>query len=307
MSKKNQRKERIDFAINREFKKLLLFPFLIVIFLKIAPPLIKPFLNPNGNAELSSNIYDTLIKKHDIGKDERNFMILLIGLGITSLLAIQLLKLAGNEDDEKDVNPSINLISSDNRLKILLDTLFGRHQIFKNSHRNWPELQAAFAVLSSGLVFLILIQLSWAALFILSDYNSAFPIFLTESLRKYGTDSELAIKAPLTIISIYFAIYVYIKKDYADKWKYCADIYYKLNSDNSNLKKRCTLAVDILYLDLWAKRGFCGFFKDTIIKAAKNRKDWSNERKESFEKDLEDHKITSAQVEEILAYGLQNF
>lgn len=306
MEKKIYRQKRIEEAINKDFKKLLLVPFLILLFLRFIPPLIKPFLTSAGSANLYSEISKNPNLRGDSGNDEKVFILLIVGMSISSFLVIRILKLAGNEDDEKDINPSLNLIASDNRLKIFLDTIFGRHQIFKNSHRNWPELQAAFAMLSLIITLTLLVQISWCVLYLFTDYNLPFPTFLTQAFRKYGTDSELAIKTPLSFISIYFAIYVYIKKDYSDKWKYCADIYYKLSAE-ANLKQNCALAVDILYLDLWAKRGFCRFFHDTVVKAVKKRNDWDNDKKDNFIKNLSDHKVKSGELEEVLSFGLQNF
>jgi len=238
--------------------------------------------------------------------NEKPFIFLLLIKLALVLIWMALVCIAGWADDEKDRNPSLNLISSDNSLKQLIELIFLKHQVFKNSHRNWPEVQALCGVIVLGIMAIVSLEIYWLAVFKIWGEHIPIDSFLLKSVHVFGSKYKVASTLPASLLTIYFGIYVYIKKDYADKWKYCADSYYKISASTpgSSLSSRCSLAIDVLYLDLWAKRGFCKFFSDTLNEVIDMRRDWSFEQKETIRKKIRDHLLASQEAEEILEHGL---
>lgn len=154
---------------------------------------------------------------------------------------------------------------------------------------------------------IFVMQVFWVMLYIFTDFDMAFADLLVATIRGNGSPQELVVKVPVVLFTLYFAIYLFIKRDYGEKWRYCAAAYNSLFL-NSKIKpplnKRAALAIDVLYLDLWAKRGFCKFFHDTLFEIVNERNDWNSEQKDSFRKKVEEHCLNVSDAEEILEYGM---
>lgn len=176
------------------------------------------------------------------------------------LIAILSLVITGIADRTKDLSNSIVLDSGSGRIKYVVETLQGRHSIFKNSQRGWHHVQALFV---TCLVVLCLITLTLAFATIANCFaGSDFTVgkLLNQKMR----ETQTVFYAPAGFLSLWYVVYQRLLSDYSSKWLYCAGLYNKVLDDKETNRQfpaaRISLALDLLYMDLWAKRAFAREF-----------------------------------------------
>lgn len=209
-----------------------------------------------------------------------------------------LLYCAGMQDKEKDRIVSVTLISTDSFMKSLLDALAGRHQIFKNSIRNWPELQAVYIFSMYVMASAFLVNAGWLLSLLGAEPLSLGNFWFTFAQELLGLKllTLPAIAGPLMVI------YAYLKKDYGDKWQYCADLQNKIEFSGPGVvgdRAHVALAIDLMNLDLWSKRSFCRFFFKEVrhaIQTSSESVDWKNKKM----KQLGQHGLSASAIEELL-------
>ncbi|MCB0367860.1 MAG: hypothetical protein KDD45_00105 [Bdellovibrionales bacterium] len=174
---------------------------------------------------------------------------------------------------------SIILKSSDGAFKKIMDSFLGRHQIFKNSPRNLSVFKSIYVFCNLGTLFIIILSSLISILGFLQILGMNGLISGLFNFNIHVSFVDLS-KASFLFVSVVVAIYWRISKNYEERWKYCADKYYNLikleaSTCKSNYQDinnfEVSLAIDILQLDLWAKRGFEQFFKEALKNCSKQK------------------------------------
>lgn len=155
--------------------------------------------------------------------------------------------------------------SGGSKTKHTIDFLFGRSQIFKNSVRGWIPFQA-FIVTNNIFIFGALafgVVLTFCAWITNLNRWDILNDFLTDQLAK-GQVVPGAFWISVTYITTYLAVMLRINHDLHEKWKYCASLFNEYLKNPENKRLKAALAIDLLHLDLWARRSFGRFFKEEL-------------------------------------------
>ena len=219
-------------------------------------------------------------------------MVFLVG---TFVLMIGCLMLPAWKDSWKHKPARVYLKDDSPLSKRVVEGVFGRHQVFKNAKRGWLHLQAIFVSLSISLVALsvLLGTLNFANVFAHKTFDQA-------TLAKYMDDGGALLGLVGVICSLVFVVYNRLHQEYSSKWLYCANLYHKILEEGDPTKsvRGAALALDLLCMDLWAKRGFSKFFAETLDNAIFFVVD--RDKQAEIRRTLEMGDLTENQVEDIL-------
>lgn len=263
--KLRKRKFRIHLALREHCKAMFVY-FAILGFSALALGTYSKIFPKTPAVSTESSVSSLSIGFHSLYQSDSVGIFIMLGFAVSAaLISMGSLYLAGIRDHDKDSIVSVTFIAADPPLKRFLDTALGRHQIFKNSIRNWPELQTAFIISSFVMVAVLVVNIFVWPLSLAVGHNP-------ETLGQFWISLvDTFISSKLTVVPAIFApvigVYGYLKRDYADKWRYCSDLAYKveqLHTSEDKRKAQLSLVVDLMNLDLWAKRSFCRFFYKEI-------------------------------------------
>ena len=179
------------------------------------------------------------------------------------------------EDSER--NFAVLLRGSDTTLKCFLDGFLGRHQIFKNSPRNLTILRTPYVVGNLLSLFFVICLLGLSIVYMV-ELGADSPVKAVVLFLRESATAKNFFFIILMFLSFLVAVYWKLEASYKVRWTYCAEKYYQfvakeIDCDNGQMKARTTqhlenfrisVAVDILQLDQWSKRGFEMFFYQTL-------------------------------------------
>lgn len=216
------------------------------------------YLNKTVVQNTESNTPSTATFPNPKVKKYNPWSLLNICLLASLTVAVCSLGVPGILESEKDHRDSVVLVDDFKFPKNIIETLAGKHSIFKNSYRNWLVLQALFVSNS------VILLLATGTIFFMILCNGFLATQFNISSLLHKADLKLLQSLPLAIVSLWYLTYRQLHSDHMKKWLFCANVYNKSIEEKGTISEittlRVALALEVLTLDLWAKRTFAWEF-----------------------------------------------
>lgn len=261
-----------------------------------SPDSICDFIHKSFFSQSHTNESGSLVSPET--KMHRFFLLFLFA---TALAALGSIALPGFLDPGKDQSASVVLVdTTDSKVKRLIDALFGKHSIFKNAYRGWLPSQALFITCN------VILSLATGTLVLMFSMN----VFAGTSMTVFALSKVLfvtptvASSVPLAFASLWYLVYQRIHAEFSSKWSHCSAIFHKcIERANTNEKfdqSRIALALDLLHMDLWAKRSFALEFS-SVLRYALSLKASPDE----YLKELDERRMSEETAQRLLEGSLR--
>lgn len=180
------------------------------------------------------------------------------------------------ENDFKSFEKSLSLWSNEKDISVVLKILFLKIPFFKNRNKD------SFIILKSIIFTLvnlpIMIFSVHLLLLIIKNVFTDYSINLCQSVQQALSDLSNLVTITnvnsLVWVPVLSIVYWNLRNQFAGQWLYCANLYNKISFDNIDIKnptellyQRCTLALDLIQVDLYSHQSFSKTFNTALEKA----------------------------------------